>query len=107
MVRELILPAARHADSLVRPDEPSTDSRPRESATGSWLAQTNPDSVRLRPAAPADIEAIVAVHRAAFRGFFLSTLGSGFLRQMYRTFVTEADGICILAERRAGNRPEI
>jgi ribosomal protein S18 acetylase RimI-like enzyme len=39
------------------------------------------------------------VHLAAFPGFFLSRLGAGFLRQLYRTFVCDPDGVCVVAER--------
>jgi len=54
-------------------------------------------AIQLRAAGPADVEAIVRVHLAAFPDFFLSRLGAGFLRQLYRTFVQDPDGICLVA----------
>jgi len=46
-----------------------------------------------------DIDEIVGAHLIAFPGFFLSRLGFGFLRQLYRVFVSDPDGICLVAER--------
>jgi ribosomal protein S18 acetylase RimI-like enzyme len=51
-----------------------------------------------REATTSDLQAIVAVHEAAFAGFFLTQLGRGFLRQLYRSFIVEPDGICRVAE---------
>ena len=51
-----------------------------------------------RKATTSDLQAIVAVHEAAFAGFFLTQLGRGFLRQLYRSFIVEPDGICRVAE---------
>ena len=40
-----------------------------------------------RSAIEADVDGVVAVHEQAFPGFFLSTLGSGFLREYYRSYL--------------------
>jgi ribosomal protein S18 acetylase RimI-like enzyme len=51
----------------------------------------------IRKATLADLEAIIAVHQSAFAGFFLTSLGRGFLRELYRAFVVEVGGICWVA----------
>jgi ribosomal protein S18 acetylase RimI-like enzyme len=49
-----------------------------------------------------DIESLVRLHLGAFPGFFLTSLGPGFLRLLYRGFVEIKDGICIVAENENG-----
>jgi ribosomal protein S18 acetylase RimI-like enzyme len=51
---------------------------------------------------PDGIEAVVRLHKAAFLGFFLTSLGPRFLRLLYRSFLDEENGICILAENEEG-----
>jgi ribosomal protein S18 acetylase RimI-like enzyme len=53
----------------------------------------------LRAAQLDDIDEIVGAHLIAFPGFFLSRLGFGFLRELYRVFVSDPDGICLVAGR--------
>jgi ribosomal protein S18 acetylase RimI-like enzyme len=55
--------------------------------------------ILLRAAGLDDIDEIVGAHLIAFPGFFLSRLGFGFLRQLYRVFVSDPDGVCLVAER--------
>lgn len=54
--------------------------------------------VLVRPAALADLERIVAVHTAAFPGFFLTSLGPVFLRAYYRAVLDFDAGCLIVAE---------
>jgi ribosomal protein S18 acetylase RimI-like enzyme len=54
--------------------------------------------VTVRPATMADLQAIVAVHEAAFVGFFLTVLGRSFLRELYRAFVVDDSAICLVSE---------
>jgi ribosomal protein S18 acetylase RimI-like enzyme len=54
--------------------------------------------IQLRAACFDDVDTIVGVHLSAFPDFFLSRLGFRFLRQLYRVFVTDPDGICLIAE---------
>jgi ribosomal protein S18 acetylase RimI-like enzyme len=44
-----------------------------------------------------DIRSIAAVHRAAFRSFFLTQLGPAFLRAYYRTVLEHPGGILLVA----------
>jgi len=48
----------------------------------------------------ASIPQIVALHIAAFPGFFLTSLGPRFLRLLYAGFANEPKGICIAAEEK-------
>ncbi|HEV2722479.1 MAG TPA: GNAT family N-acetyltransferase [Thermoanaerobaculia bacterium] len=51
-----------------------------------------------------DVDAVTALHLAAFRGFFLSFLGPRFLRELYRAIVDDdeciayvaVDGACVI-----------
>ena len=56
--------------------------------------------VSIRPATEKDIEQIVSVHVRAFEGFFLTLMGRAFLDELYRSFIVEEDGTCIVAETR-------
>ncbi|SFA80127.1 Ribosomal protein S18 acetylase RimI [Collimonas sp. OK607] len=56
-------------------------------------------SVQIRTATSADIEAIVLVHKDAFKGFFLTSLGDGFLRELYRGFLDGEQGLLVVASR--------
>jgi ribosomal protein S18 acetylase RimI-like enzyme len=44
-----------------------------------------------------DVEAVTAIHLAAFPGFFLSFLGPGFLRELYRAILADEEGIAFVA----------
>jgi ribosomal protein S18 acetylase RimI-like enzyme len=59
----------------------------------------NDTGTHVRSASPGDVAPLIAVHEAAFPGFFLTRMGPGFLRQLYGGFVEEAGGICLIAER--------
>ena len=56
--------------------------------------------VTIRPATERDIKQIVSIHMRAFEGFFLTLMGRGFLDELYRNFIIEEDGMCIVAEAR-------
>lgn len=47
------------------------------------------------------VEAVVDIHLAAFPGFFLSFLGRGFLRELYKAFATDKTGVSLVAEEPA------
>lgn len=58
-----------------------------------------PDSsIQLRAAMMDDISRICVLHGAAFEGFFLTSLGPAFLRQLYAAFIAEDAGYCFVAE---------
>jgi ribosomal protein S18 acetylase RimI-like enzyme len=46
---------------------------------------------------PLHLNAIVEVHLSAFKGFFLESLGSRFLKELYRGFISDPSGICLVA----------
>jgi ribosomal protein S18 acetylase RimI-like enzyme len=46
------------------------------------------------------LDAIVQIHLEAFKGFFLESLGKKFLRQLYRAFLIEPSGLCLVAIER-------
>jgi ribosomal protein S18 acetylase RimI-like enzyme len=43
------------------------------------------------------LDAIVQIHQAAFEGFFLESLGSRFLKELYHGFISHPSGICLVA----------
>ncbi len=47
---------------------------------------------------PFIIQALAQLHRTAFPGFFLTSLGPRFLRLLYAGFAREPNGLCIVAE---------
>ena len=47
---------------------------------------------------PDHVESVVRVHMESFRGFFLSSLGPGFLRLFYRGVLNDETGIAVIAE---------
>lgn len=51
----------------------------------------------IRAASPTDIDAVVAVHQHAFRGFFLTRMGPAFLRGYYQTIVDFDGSIALVA----------
>ncbi len=56
-------------------------------------------TVSIRPMAAGDVDAVTAVHLAAFPGFFLSFLGPRFLRQLYRAILDDEEGVAYVATR--------
>src|SRR5579884_2413557 len=62
-----------------------------------------PSGAVLREGNLADIDVIVGIHKAAFRGFLMTELGSSFLRVYYRTVIEYPHCIVriILLDRRA------
>ena len=48
-------------------------------------------------ASVAHLDAIVQIHMAAFEGFFLESLGACFLNELYRGFITDPSGVCLVA----------
>jgi ribosomal protein S18 acetylase RimI-like enzyme len=58
----------------------------------------------IRAATLSDLPQIVAVHNAAFHGFFLTMLGGPFLYELYRGFLLDPSSICLAAEDQAANR---
>jgi ribosomal protein S18 acetylase RimI-like enzyme len=55
----------------------------------------------VRQARREEVDAIVAVHLEAFRGFFLSRLGRRFLRELYTAFMSAPSGVLLTAHRGA------
>ena len=43
------------------------------------------------------LDAVITIHLLAFEGFFLESLGSRFLRELYRGFIADPSGICLVA----------
>ena len=54
---------------------------------------------RIRPMTLSEVRDVVHVHLQAFPGFFLSFLGPGFLRELYRGIVSDPAGIAFVAEQ--------
>ena len=48
-----------------------------------------------------DVESVVRVHLESFPGFFLSSLGPGFLRLFYDSVLGDENGIAVVAERQS------
>lgn len=48
-----------------------------------------------------DVSAVVDVHMKAFPGFFLTFLGPGFLRELYRGIAMDPSGVAFVAEKDA------
>ena len=53
--------------------------------------------VTIRAATQQDISETIAVHKAAFPGFFLTKLGDRFLRELYRGFLQDSASIWLIA----------
>jgi ribosomal protein S18 acetylase RimI-like enzyme len=58
--------------------------------------------VHLGPMAPADVGGLARLHRQAFPGFFLSTLGEPFLVQFYRGFLQDESAVTVVARDKHG-----
>jgi ribosomal protein S18 acetylase RimI-like enzyme len=43
------------------------------------------------------LDAIVQIHLASFEGFFLESMGKRFLKELYRGFLVEPSGLCLVA----------
>jgi ribosomal protein S18 acetylase RimI-like enzyme len=56
-------------------------------------------AVTIRSMTVADVREVARVHIEAFPGFFLTFLGPGFLRELYRGIVRDPDGIAFVAVR--------
>jgi len=54
-------------------------------------------TIAIRPMSAADVDAVAAVHLAAFPRFFLSFLGSRFLRQLYHAVLADDEGMAFVA----------
>src|SRR3954464_104743 len=54
-------------------------------------------TITIRPMSGDDVEAVTAVHLAAFPDFFLSFLGARFLRQLYRAVLADEEGMAFVA----------
>jgi ribosomal protein S18 acetylase RimI-like enzyme len=53
----------------------------------------------IREASANDIEQIISIHREAFPGFFLTSLGPAFLREIYTGFIQSDKGKLFIAQR--------
>jgi ribosomal protein S18 acetylase RimI-like enzyme len=56
----------------------------------------------IRPAAAAEIPAIVKIHQESFPGFFLTFLGTDFLTLLYRGMLEDSEGILLIAAESGG-----
>ncbi len=65
-------------------------------------ASTRQYEMAIRLARSADVTGIVAVHQQAFSGFFLSFLGSAFLRELYSALIADDDAFLFVAENQRG-----
>lgn len=54
-------------------------------------------SFTIRKAVKTDLDSIVQLHTQSFKGFFLTFLGEQFLKVMYEAFITETQGITLVA----------
>ncbi len=57
--------------------------------------------IEITTARPGDIPAIARLHVQAFTGFFLTSLGQAFLRELYTGFLTQPSGILIVARQQS------
>ncbi len=58
----------------------------------------------IRPMVYVDVESVVNLHVRAFPGFFLSFLGPSFLREFYRSFTRDSNGVAFVAVEDANNQ---
>lgn len=75
-------------------------SRQREQAvdsTGTQVERGTGSLVTIRTATLEDISETIAVHKAAFPGFFLTMLGDRFLLALYRGFLQDSASIWLIA----------
>jgi ribosomal protein S18 acetylase RimI-like enzyme len=57
------------------------------------------NNLAVRSMQSADVETVVAVHLAAFQGFFLTFLGPAFLRELYRAIMADPSGMAYVYEQ--------
>lgn len=69
--------------------------------TGEKSQADKATSLGLRLAKEADVEAMVTIHQRSFPGYFLTLLGTRFLTELYRGFVSDESGLCCVATRNA------
>lgn len=62
---------------------------------------SDPNPVVVDPLATADLRQVAELHRTGFPGYFLSQLGSDFIREYYSEFI-DADDACAFVARRNG-----
>lgn len=55
---------------------------------------------KVRKATLEDVDEIVKIHQSAFKDFFLTSLGRGFLKLYYSTFIKCNDGVVYCAEKK-------
>ena len=58
--------------------------------------------LQLEPLRAADARDLAHLHQRAFPGFFLSTLGPGFLAEFYRGFVGDESAVTVVARDQGG-----
>jgi ribosomal protein S18 acetylase RimI-like enzyme len=58
--------------------------------------------INIKAATLVDIDAVVYIHQQAFPDFFLTTLGSGFLKLYYKSVLTHPRGILLVSENESG-----
>lgn len=54
--------------------------------------------MKIRRATLKDVSVVAKIHTIAFPGFFLTTLGDSFLRELYSGFANQSSGIFVVAE---------
>lgn len=54
--------------------------------------------MRIRRATLSDVSIVAQIHTLAFPGFFLTSLGNSFLKELYSGFVNQPGGIFVVAE---------
>lgn len=57
------------------------------------------------PLRTSDVAELARIHRQSFPGFFLSSLGEPFLREFYKGFLGDPDGIAVVLRDEADGRP--
>lgn len=58
--------------------------------------------INIKAATIADIDAIVYIHQRAFPDFFLTSLGTGFLKLYYKSVLTHPKGFLLVSENESG-----
>lgn len=56
-------------------------------------------NLTIRSAQHTDVDSVVTVHLEAFQGFFLSFLGSAFLRELYKAILADPSGMGYVCEQ--------
>lgn len=63
------------------------------------------DEVVLTPMRRTDVAELARIHERAFSGFFLASLGTPFLREFYRGYLTDPSAVAIVARHADTGRP--